>query len=207
MTMEIKYGKAFTRDFDALPDTSRKAIATFGIAHYLGNVQASALVAKIRSHIAGKDGKASEVSTDAVKAWRKDESNASQLKAWQDELFADAVKDIDSGEIGVREGGPRLDPIEREFRTLVLARATSICEGIGVKMPGAAKDGEAAPTITLPGDNTVLTRVDLLRRVSESPKHSAELRKQAEQTVRARDRLTAKAKADASSNATAEALF
>lgn len=125
----LTYGE-MTIDETKLPPVSVTALMQYGVSHFLGNVQASKLVNRIR----GKEGlNKSDATTEAVKAWRT--ANAEVVAAWTAEHIKEAIKELEEGTVGTRASGPRLDPVEREFKTILERRLTNILKGQGLKLP------------------------------------------------------------------------
>ncbi len=179
--MEITYGTNIKLDSSTFPEATTKALLSFGVAHFLGNVQASKIVGRIR----GKDGlNKADATKEAVKAWR--EANPQLITKWSAEFEAEALKELVEGKIGVRAGGPRLDPVEAEFKKLVMARIKSILEGVGMKMPKAEDE-----VLTF-GDGVTRTLPAMVRNVTA--KEGDSLRKTAEANVAAAARRAKQAK-------------
>jgi hypothetical protein len=103
MTIQIAYGNT-TRDFDALPEQSRKALASRGLTHFLGSEQASKVGPN--SSWFGK--------------FEKDNGRKpteAELEAQKAANLATALEALDKGTIGTARG-PRLDPVEAEMERM-----------------------------------------------------------------------------------------
>jgi hypothetical protein len=102
-------------DFDALPEASRLGIINRGLAHIFGNEVASQVVGHVRGRIAGEDGKASEVSTEAIKAYR--EAHPDEMTAKTQEFQKAKHQAILEGKLGVRASGSgvSVDPMTKEM--------------------------------------------------------------------------------------------
>lgn len=174
----LTYGDFTVVDPTVLPEASRTALMQYGLSHFLGNVQASKLVARIR----GKEGMDnSEAGRDAVKAWR--EANADKITAWTKEHLDEAIAELTNGTIGTRVGGPRLDPVDKKFNSLVIAHITAQLKGVGRKLP---KDDE---TVIDFGNGMTRTRSQMIANVKVNTVVADKLRGQAERAVRDEARL------------------
>lgn len=186
---------AYECPWGKLPEVSQINLATGGLAHALGNVVSSAVNLRIRERISDlENGKQSDVTTAQVKDFR--ESNKELVTKWHEEEFKDAVEDLENGTMGTSERGPRIDPVEREYRQLVEKAAIGALAAYKLLLPEAPKKGQAPKTVTF-ADGTVMTREKIFEmiRTSKKPEY-VNLHKQAEQTVAARDRLAAAKQAD-----------
>lgn len=173
----LTYGDNVTIDTTKLPDKSCAALMQYGLSHFLGNVQASKVVSRIRSQIG------SDADTAAVKAWR--EANKDQVAQWGAEFLQSALAELENGTIGVREGGPRKDPVEKKFEQLVVDYVRATLKARGMKLP---KDDE---TIIDFGPHGTRTRSEMIANAKAS--QGDRLRKQAEKMIADEARLAAQA--------------
>lgn len=112
-----------TIDSGKLPQSSLDAMLKRGLAHYLGNEQAS----KVTSHFDG------ETPSDEAKA------------AYKAECVAKAIQALNDGTVGVSTRGPRLDPVETYITRIAKAAVTDILKtqkGPDGKPCRFPKDGE-----------------------------------------------------------------
>lgn len=163
-TMELQpitYG-THTIDPAALPTKSVQALIARGIAHYLGNEQAS----KVASAFDGVEGVTDE-----------------QKSAKKAELQALAVKALVDGTIGTRAVGPRGSTVDTVMRALAKAEVIGILKHNKLSFPTGDKK------VKFP-DGTELSGADLIdRRIA---KHGERLRKEAEVKMKADERKAAK---------------
>ncbi len=137
-------------DFDALPEPSKAGIISRGLRAIFSNEVASQLTSHIKGVIAGEDGKASEVSTEAVKAYHEANGEALSPKVRE---FSDGKKQaILEGKLGMRAAGSgsSVDPLMKEMLALAKAEIRSIFTKKGWTFP--TKDGTSTVTI---GGNAV----------------------------------------------------
>lgn len=147
MSLEITYGN-HKIDLESIPQTSVIALASAGLAHTLGNVVASKIVAEIRKAINSE--KPSGVTTEAVKAWRS--ANEDKISALSAKFQGEALAAIAEGKLGVhspRRPSASADPLQAEMRKLAKTQITDILIAAGMKFPGVVK-GKAS-TVTLKG--------------------------------------------------------
>lgn len=145
----LVYGTA-TVEFDSLPAVSQRALAQRGLAHFLGNEQAS----KVAGHFEGKE------PTDDEKA------------AYKAECVAKALQALIDGTVGTRIGTPRGTQIETIMRRIAEAQVRAVLKGNGITMPSGDK-------VVKLGDQE-FTRAQLITRRLENPKFSESIRKEAE---------------------------
>ena len=132
--MEITYG-THTFDTAKLPEASISALLRRGLAHFLGNEQAS----KVASHFDG------ETPTDEAKA------------AYKAECVANAVKALHEGTVGSSTRGPRGSTIETVLRALAKAEVITVLKANKLVFPTGEKKIKF-------GDGTELTGADLIDR-------------------------------------------
>jgi hypothetical protein len=194
----LTYGE-ITRDESKLPAESVKALMSRGFAHYMGNEQASKIVARIRKELAEGKPEVFEATRDMVQAYRTD--HEAQVAKWQEEVWKIALAALDEGTVGVSTRGPSKDPIESAMATIARREVVDVLKGNGLKAP------KGEETVALGGHS--FTMDQLIERRLE--KHGERVRKEAERAVaeakRKSDRLQAEAaKAKANGPVTAEAL-
>lgn len=164
--MELKYGD-ITIDAGKLPETSVAALMRRGLAHFLGNEQASKVASKF-----------------------SDEPDATpETKAkYKAECVEAAIAALHAGTIGANLRGPKATPVETMVRQLALREVSDILRQNKLAVPTGDK------TIEFPdgaGGKVQLSRSDLIdRRVA---KHGERLTKEAEAELRKRDREAQKA--------------
>ena len=178
----LKYGEDFSVETDAIPDAIKTALMQRTFAHKMGNEVSAAVVSRVRTAIGNPD-----ATKDAVEVWRT--ANAAQVTTWERELRAGIVKSILDGTMGVREGGPRKDPVDTKFDMLVLQYVRSVLKAGGKKLP---KDDE---TILDLGNGVTRTRSQMIANAKAS--QGDRLRREAEKMVREEQRLADRAEKEA----------
>ncbi len=166
---KITYGTVEV-DFDALPDTSKAAIVSRGVTHFLGNEQASKLAAWVKG-----DTQANSDDRDVCKAWK--EANAEAVTAKEAALVGEAVAALLAGTVGVRVSGPRVTPLDSKRRSLARVEVLGILAGAGVKAP--KKDEQVKL-----GENT-FTMDQLIQRRLDHADHGPRITKEAEKAIAA----------------------
>lgn len=120
----ITYG-AHTLDISKLPQLSVDALIRRGVSHFLGNEQASKVVAK-------------------AEAWQKANTPAGgqvpdvpdDLKSqWKHEAQLAAVEALHAGTIGTSVRGPKADPLEDTMYKLAKKKVLEILAANGIKAP------------------------------------------------------------------------
>jgi len=197
----LKYGE-ITRDESKLSDVSRNALLARGFSHYLGNEQASKVVAKIRAILAN-GGKASDVTKEAIKTWRENPENASKLETFEIECEQAALAALDNGTIGVHVSSGRVsrDPVQAAMTAIARREVSDVLKGAGLKTP------KGEETVDMGGQ--AFTMEALIARRLE--KHADRLHKEAERQVADAQRKAKRlqeesAKAKGANGATVEAL-
>ena len=181
-TLTFDNGK-YTIDTDAVPAASVSVMLQQAFNHRLGNQVASAVVARAKNETGNPD-----LDREGMKAFR--EANAALIAEWEHELRSAVVADIMAGTLGVsKERGPRKDPVEKEFDSLVLAFVKASLKQSGRKLP---KDDE---TVLNFGNGITRTRSQMLANAATS--QGERLRKEAEKIVAERARLEARMSRDA----------
>lgn len=160
--MQLEYG-THKLDTAKWPEKSVEALIRRGLAHYLGNEQAS----KVTAHFDDKPD-----ATDVEKA------------AFKAECQAKAIEALEKGTIGANVRGPRGSQVETIVRQLAEKEVRDILKHNGLTMPSGDKVVEFA-------NGEKLTRAQLIeRRVA---KHGERLNKEAETEMKRREREAAKA--------------
>jgi hypothetical protein len=116
-----------------IPAASFNAVLQYGFNHLFGNVQQAKLVAEVRRILTPEGAKASSVSTEQVKEYRRQnpEWARNKLLEFEDEC----LEDVYEGKLGVREAGVTRDPLEARVKKLVLEKVRGIIESKGKKLP------------------------------------------------------------------------
>ncbi len=162
----IEYG-TFKIDPATLPEVSVNALLRRGVAHYLGNEQASKLASWVEA-----EEKAGRKPGDAEKAVAKHDFQTAAIEA------------LTKGTIGTRVGGPRGTAIDTVIRGLAKDEVKAVLKHNGLTFPTGEKVVEFA-------DGTKLTGSELIdRRIA---KHGDRLRKEAEAEMKRQERDAAKA--------------
>jgi hypothetical protein len=161
----VAYGE-YTIDISALPEKSRMALIRRGVAHYLGNEQAS----KVSGWKAGLVEAGTPPNDAEVAAFKLDCMNA-------------AVKALIEGTIGSSIRGPRGSTADTVARQLAETEIRNILKHNGLTMPSGDK------TVKF-GDGTELTRAQLIDRRLAG--HGERLRKEAEAKIKADERKAAR---------------
>jgi hypothetical protein len=191
----IEYGE-HKLDLATLPETSLVALAQAGLAHTLGNVVASRVVAEIRKAINPE--KPSDVTTEAVKAWRK--TNEDKISVLSVKFQSESLEAINAGTLGVHVArGPSAsaDPLQAEMHRIAKAQISVILSGAGMKFPGAklvkGKDGNpdtrVPETVTLKGSPWTGAQLIANRLDPDYPNNNrAEIEREAKSILAARKR-------------------
>jgi hypothetical protein len=157
----VTYGD-HTIDVAALPEKSVMALIRRGVAHYLGNEQAS--------KVSGWKAERAESGNPA---------NDAEVAAYKADRMAEAVKALMDGTIGSSIRGPRGTAVDTVIRQLAETEVKGILKANGLSMPSGDKVVEFA-------DGTRLTRGQLIdRRITN---HGDRLRKEAEAKIKADER-------------------
>lgn len=182
----ITYGDDFSVPVASIPEAVQHLLLQQAFNHRMGNQADAQVTTRIR---------AAEGDEVDVAAWRK--ANPDRVAAMLREVRQATVDRILSGELTQRASGPRLDPVEKEFASLVRASLKSKLESHGFKMPKKLED-----SIVFPDGSRTLA--EMLQKTAEGP-DAPKLRERAERIVRDRERAV-KAAAPAGAEASAAAL-
>lgn len=207
---QITYGENFGLDLSMIPEKNLVVLVQQAVNHRLGNQVDSNVVGKIRAALANGDTKASDVETAAIAAYRA--ANADQVAEWTNALRAEIWQNILTGDLTTRAGGPRKDPVEKEYDDLLLANiaarlikanvlnAKSVPAGVAKLRKMSAED-----TVTFKGG---VTRTLTQMRTATEASHGEQIKKEAERIVKERNRLAdrAAAQAEKAEGESAEAL-
>lgn len=186
LNIQIDYAN-HSVDFAKVPAPSIEALLRRGVAHFLGNEQASKVTAW-KAKLAADKENPREPSEDEIEQYKND-------------LVSTALADIYAGDIGSGRG-PRLDPVERELRSLVDSHIANTLAANGIKFLKGRK---------LPADNEVVvftrdaegkplqTRTLDEMRENVLRTHGDKFRKDAEKRVADLAKKAAAAKANAES--------
>ena len=172
--LQIQYGD-HSVDFDALPEASKKALASRGLTHFLGNEQAAKLTnwAATRVAKAIKELGEAPAKSDVDAATEMATPNDAERATRKIELVAEALKTLHDGTVGVRVGGPKADPIESIMSRLASVEVADVLRANKAKMP------KGDETVVIGGQS--LTKAELIaRRIA---KHGDRLRKAAQKEL------------------------
>lgn len=158
MLPTISYGDIKV-DFNTVPAASLEAVLRRGVAHFLGNEQAS----KVASHFADQP-----------------DATAEAKATFKAECIANALKALSDGTVGASNRGPRGSTIDTVIRGLAEKEVKAILKANGLTMPSGDKVIEFAN-----GDK--LTRAQLIdRRIAkEGERLKAEATKEMARTEKA----------------------
>lgn len=160
---KITYGD-FEIDTSTLPEASVNALLRKGLAHFMGNEQASKVTAWKNSE-AGKD------------------ATEEQIASKKAEFQAAGVAALADGTVGNRVVGVTVSPIEKIMRSLAKSEIVGILKATNMAIP----KGEGTVTFNEGSDSEQkLTMEDLIERRLEG--HGDRLKKEAEAEVKRRDR-------------------
>lgn len=186
LNVQIEYG-GHVVDFNKAPMASIEALLRRGVAHYLGNEQAAKITGWKERLAKGEDGKPGR------------EPSEDEIAMYKGDLVSTALADLYAGEIGSGRG-PRLDPVERELRSIVDSHIANTLAGNGIKFPKGRK---------LPGPDEIIvftkhadgtpdqTRTLDQMRENVMRVHGEKFKKDAEKRVKELVRRAEQAKAEA----------
>ena len=177
----MKWGE-YEIDNTTVPGPVVDRLLNSALAHIMTNEASSHVVGQIRRKLTPQGGKASEVTTDAVKAYRADPRHEEEIAAWEEAFRQAKLAAIRDGSLVVRIArAPSKDPVETAMRAIAKLEVTAVLKAHGLKFPGkdeTVSDGENE----FDGD----TLVD--RRLSH-PEHGPRIRKAAERKVAEDNRI------------------
>ena len=182
-------------DTSAFAPASIEALVRRGVAHYLGNEQASKVVAWAKTK--ATEGLAAYLQTDpdnsAGKTVEDFEPSLEDKQSKKEELQQAALGHLVAGTIGISAPRtPSVDPLEAAMERLAKAQVTTVLKANGIKPP---KDGES---VTF-GDGTKKTMDDMIATRLAHATHGPAIRAEAEKVLKAKAKeAAAKAKALAS---------
>lgn len=152
-------------DFAALPVRSQLALAKRGLAHYLGNEQASKLTTW----------------ATAFAEENKREATDEEKSAQKSKLIVEAIDKLANGQIGLGGGGPRGTQLDTIVRQLAEGEVRTALKNAGLVMPTGDK------TVKFPTGEEFTRAVLIARRIE---RHGERLRKDAERELARRARAT-----------------
>lgn len=160
---EVTYGETKV-DFGKLPAASQFALVKRGLAHFLGNEQAS----KVVSHFKNVP--------DAGEA---------DKTAYRDACVKDALAALHAGTVGNSVRGPRGSAVETIVRQIAVKEIKNILGMNKLKMP------KAGEKVTM-GNGQSFTGDELIARRLANPEHGPRIQKEAEAQIKADARKTEK---------------
>jgi len=189
-------------DETRFPPTITERLLGRAVAHILGNEVSSAILSWQKKQIAGKEGKANEVTDAMLEAWRKSETNVKASEEQEDLLRAAKIAAMYDGTLAVRTvRAPTRDPVEAAARAIAKSEIVGILKANKLKFPG--KD----ETIQL--GEEVFDAEGLIDRRLGNPQEGPRIQQLAERKVREDKRLkdaTAKTVAAGAGNGLAASL-
>jgi hypothetical protein len=199
--MNYDTGTGFTIDTDKLPPASISALLDRGLGHVFGNEASSRVVSGIRKAINPE--KPSEVSTEAVKAFR--ETNSDAIAEMTRKAHEDFVGKLLEGKLGERApgtgSGPKVDPLTKWCRATASAEIVAILRGKGAIAAGEKKMPKLDDEFELGGAS--VTFGALIDRRLANPKEGPRLQREGKAHLDALAKQ--KARAEANAKAMAEA--
>lgn len=182
--MQIKYGEFNIADTNTLPPVSLTKLLTGGLAHFLGNEVSSKVKAwedrenKARQDAATKVGASTY---DAVTTGEKD----AQKAVVQKEAFADLL----SGNVGLSNRGPRVDPLQAAMAVIARREVIKTLKSLDVKVP------KGTEPVTF-SDGKKKTMAEMIATRIAHPKLGPPIKAEAQKKLADEERALAKAKAD-----------
>jgi hypothetical protein len=188
-----------TIDFASLPEPSLVAMIRRGLAHYLGNEQASKITGKIRTAISTElstpdhEVNQVDVTKEQVAAFRL--SNSIQVEEWKAEVEAAALAALAAGTVGQSVRGPsapKLDPLAAEIRRIAKEHVKAALKKAGIAFPTGEK------TVSLGGKEYTAEEL-VSRAIARNPsdveagRPVEDFTKLAKANIKARERLASKA--------------
>lgn len=123
-------------DPSTLPEVTRLALMQRGFSHVLGNEVASSVVSLIRKAVAGESGKAGDVTTDQIKAFRAE--NGDQVFHWETTAENEKLVAMTEGKLGQGKVGTvrqSKDPVAAEAAKITKEEVSAKLRGAGFKVP------------------------------------------------------------------------
>lgn len=172
----IKYGE-YEVNFDTLPAASQKALVGRGVTHFLGNEQASKIVAKIKREIGGEN-----VTKEQVAAFR--EANGAKVAEWEAETILAALAALQAGTVGVRVGAPKGTTLDSVMRQVATEELKELLKNNKMSLPTGDKKLKF-------GDGQGFTREELIARRLANPKFRPGIEKEAKRRMSAAEKAAA----------------
>lgn len=123
-------------DPSTLPLVTQVALMQRGFSHVLGNEVASTVVSLIRKAIAGESGKAGDVTTDQIKAFRAEDPD--RISAWETAAENEKLVAMSEGKLGQGKVGTvrqSKDPVAAETAKIAKEEVSAKLRGAGFKVP------------------------------------------------------------------------
>ncbi len=168
---KITYGD-FAIDASALPEASLFALLSRGFTHVLGNEIAS------RVHAwCGAEGQANSDDKATIKAWK--EANESAVAEQTAVLRKAAFDAIVAGTLGVRVGGPRVEPIDQAKASIARVEVLKVLAANGIKAPKKDEKVRFA-------NGTEKSMAEMIASRLAHPEHGPRITKEAEKALAAK---------------------
>lgn len=179
----ITYGN-HSIDPATLPEASVNALLTKGLAHFLGNEQASKITARIVSELKLEDSVVGDVRKAAITAYRA--ANPKHVSDWTAEVVKEALGKLSAGTVGVSTRGPTGTKLDTVVRALAKAEVVSILSA----MSPSVKFPKGEEKVAFPDGNAFTGDELIARRLA---KHGERLTKEGEKKMADDARKAAKA--------------
>ncbi len=187
-------------DFDSLPEASRNAVIQRGINHIFGSEADAKVGSAIKRRINPE--KPSEVAGPAIKSWR--EANSDESTTLTETEQARLLEALQSGTLGIRVGGSRVDPMTKYMQQLAATEVFELLKKHGAIGKGERKRPSGDTEFTILKE--VVTWNGLVARRLANAKEGPRIRKEAEQHFASLARQAKKADEAASVAAQASSL-
>lgn len=205
----VTYGE-HTIDLSTLPTVSLDSLIRKGLAHYLGNEQASKVTEWKKQAVAKAVQAAKGLDDAGMKALLADPAfytevskglgpNDAEVAAYKFDCIRNAVQALVDGKVGVGGSRPRGTALETVMRDIAEKEVRAVLKANNLTMPSGDKELEFA-------DGTRHTRKGLIDRRLANPTHGPRIKAMAEKEIAARERMASKATADGASLADALGL-